>query len=132
MRLETFYLDSADTMRSSRGQWSASMTDLEETVTRWCLALLLVALLAGCGPQHVTVPDTRPPLVPPPADARQPCLPDDHAHQGVLPDLETGTRAEVLRAAAETARTLSLCHTRHQTLREWLDDELEKQRTRPD
>lgn len=96
------------------------------------LVLLVTIILTACGPSHVTVPDTRPPLVPPPADARQSCLPDDHAHQGVLPDLETGTRAEVLRAAAETARILSLCHERHQTILDWLDDELEKQRTRPD
>lgn len=105
---------------------------LESRILTACTAALFVLLLAACGPRHVTVPDTRPPLVPPPADARQPCLPDDWKHAGVLPDLETGTRGEMLRAGAETARILSLCNARHQTLREWIDDTIEEQRTRPD
>jgi len=95
-------------------------------------SLLLALLLTACGPTHVTVPDTKPPLVPPPADAMQPCLPDDYPHQGVLPDLETGTRGEMLRAGSEIARILTLCHARHETLRDWIHDTLEEQRQRPD
>lgn len=82
------------------------------------------------GPDQVTVPDTAPPMTPPPADALQPCPTAEREGQGtgVIPDIENGTRAEVIRALGGAARYIRTCNARHQTLRDHIDAYLDQQR----
>lgn len=96
-------------------------------------ALILAAALAiaGCGPTHVRVPDSRPMMQAPPEDAMQPCPTAEREGlgDGVVPDVpENPTRAQVLAAATAAARYIRVCDERHRTLRGEIEAYLEAQR----
>lgn len=93
-------------------------------------ALALATLTACTGPDQVTVPDTTPPMTPPPAAAMQPCPSAERQGTGTgyAPDIEQGTRGEVMSAFALTVEYGRTCAARHQTLREHIDAYLDQQR----
>jgi len=84
----------------------------------------------ACGPAHVRVPDTRPPLLPPPEAALRPCPTAEREGTGAgyAPDIERGTTGEILRAFQTTVRYGRTCAARHRTLIEHWQDALQRQR----
>ncbi len=97
---------------------------------RYSLILAAILMAAGCGPAKVMVPDTAPPMQPPPESAMRPCPNAEREGRGtgVLPDVEDGTRGEIIQAATAGAEYWRICDERHRTLREHIEAYLEQQR----
>jgi len=89
-----------------------------------------LATLTACDPPQVRVPDTTPPMTPPPAEAMQapPAAETEGTGTGYAPDIETGALGEVMRALGLTVEYGLTCRGRWQTLHDHIDAYLDQQR----
>lgn len=94
------------------------------------VAAAAVVTLTACGPSQVRVPDASAPMTPPPEEAMQepPTAETEGTGTGYVPDLETGSRGEVMRALGLTAEYGLTCRARWRTLHDHIDAYLDEQR----
>ena len=95
----------------------------------WIVSIVC-SLMVGCGPSHVRVPDTTAPLQPPPESAMRACPTAENQDMGsgFVPDAADGTRGALIQAVTKAAGYGLTCVQRHDTLRQWIEDALERQR----
>jgi len=95
-----------------------------------CKVALMALALSGCAPPQFV--ETEPPPLPaPPADATHPCPTAERKGigSGVVPDLNKGTRGEVIRATTTVAGYLRVCDERHRALINYIEQVRERDRS---